>query len=500
MRHLPLLVVMMWACNDGKDDPSDDTDPTGDDTDTTGDDTDAAGDDTDTTGDDTDTTAPPDPYADCEAPDLSTVSGVRCDGTLCTLTGTITKSLTLDADHQWLLSGAVFIGDDRSETLLCVQPGVTVYGDNVTESFLVVQRSSRLIAVGTPASPITFTSAKEDGERASQDWGGITLNGRAPTNVCDDPGDCDAPGEANTGTYGGDDPRGSCGHLAYVRIEFAGKLINETKQLNGLALQACGSGTVLDYIHVHNVADDGIEFFGGTANLRHALITAPGDDGLDWTDGWTGKAQHIIVQQWAADGDNGLECDNNEDNFDLEPRSAPMLQNITVLGGQNGGFAAGSADAGLLLRHGTAAQIRKAIVAGWGESCVDIDSYGTYANAWDGAALDGQLTISRSIFFCPAAASPFPADSDDANPADAAPPPFTTDDFIRSLNPGNQVINPQLRLPFAEGDADFRPAASSPAADGAGDDFTDPWFEPTDHIGGMGALDWTAGWTVFPLD
>jgi hypothetical protein len=497
MSRLPLVLLLVAACdNAGGDEKGEETDT---DVDTVETDAEPPADDTDDTtpGDDTD---PPSPTKGCERPDPTTVDGVDCDGSLCTLSGTITQSLTLDADHQWLLEGGVFIGDDVNETLLCVDPGTTIYGDNVTEAFLVVQRSSRLIAVGTPEAPITFTSAKEDGQRASQDWGGVALNGRAPTNVCEELSNCDAPGEANTGLYGGDDPADSCGHLEYVRIEFAGKLVNETKQLNGLALQGCGSGTVLDYLHIHNIADDGIEFFGGTANLRHALITAPGDDGLDWTDGWTGNAQFVIVQQWSSDGDNGLECDNNEDNFDLEPRSAPTLQNITVLGGQSGSAAAGSADAGMLLRHGTAARIRKAIVAGWGESCVDIDSYGTYDHAWDGAALSGALELSGSLFYCPSAADPFRADGDDADAGSGAAPPFTTDAFVRTLNAGNQVINPQLRAPFSEGSADFRPSASSPALNATGNDFADPWFVATSYVGGMGEDDWTAGWTVFPAN
>lgn len=492
--HLVMLATLSLtvACDGGKDDT--------DDTDTTETDTDAAETDGEPDTDaepDTDDTEP-DPTEGCVRPDPTTIDGVSCDGTLCRVSGTITESFTMDADHDWLLEGGVFIGDDVNETLLCVDPGTTVYGDNVTEGFLVVQRSSKLIAVGTPSAPIVFTSAKEDGQRASEDWGGVALNGRAPTNVCDDLANCDAPGEANTGFYGGDQPADSCGHLEYVRIEFAGKLINESKQLNGLALQGCGTGTVLDYIHVHNIADDGIEFFGGTANLRHALVTGPGDDGLDWTDGWTGKAQFVIVQQWGSDGDNGIEADNNEDNFDLLPRSNPTLQNITILGGQSGGVAAGSADAGALLRHGTAVTIHKAIVAGWGESCVDIDNYGTYTHAWEGGALNGELSVTRSLFHCPDASEPFPADGDDAHPGDATPAPFTTDAFIRTLNENNSVSDPKLRAAYNESAPDFRPDAASPALAGEGDDLGDAWFEATDFIGGMGEDNWAAGWTAFP--
>ena len=58
----------------------------------------------------------------------------------------------------------------------------------------------------------------------------------------------------------------------------------------------------VDFVQVHLNADDGIEFFGGTANIKHAVVTQVGDDSFDWTDGWVGNAQFVVLQSSAGRG------------------------------------------------------------------------------------------------------------------------------------------------------------------------------------------------------
>jgi hypothetical protein len=173
---------------------------------------------------------------------------------------------------------------------------------------LVVRRSSQIIARGTAALPIIFSSSKLDGERARGDWGGLIINGRSTINSCaGGTGVCEAFGEGGTGFYGGDDEADNSGVLEYVRVEFAGTLISPDNELNGIAFQGVGSGTTVDHIQVHMNADDGVEFFGGTVNVKHVLVTGVGDDSMDWTDGWRGRAQHIVLQQYDDGGDQGID-------------------------------------------------------------------------------------------------------------------------------------------------------------------------------------------------
>src|SRR3546814_15014281 len=92
--------------------------------------------------------------------------------------------------------------------------------------------------------------------------------------------------------------------------------------INGLTLAGVGSGTTLDHIQVHNSSDDGIEMFGGRANLKYLALTGNDDDNLDSDQGYQGFVQFAIVAQRATgqSGDSILEVDSNG-NEDSLPRS-----------------------------------------------------------------------------------------------------------------------------------------------------------------------------------
>ena len=81
--------------------------------------TDNAGDTAATDGNDGDDGSAGDaPFADCDA-------GSR----LCVLVGDYTDAeYRMTADWDYLLNGGVFFGDDSAETVLTIDPGVTVYG------------------------------------------------------------------------------------------------------------------------------------------------------------------------------------------------------------------------------------------------------------------------------------------------------------------------------------------------------------------------------------
>jgi hypothetical protein len=407
----------------------------------------------------------------------------------------ITTNLTLTADKQWVLQGGVFVGDDQKETVLTIEPGTTIFGDTAELSFLTIRRGSRIEAVGTKDKPIVFTSGNTKGSRKRGDWGGIIINGRASINSCDPAtrpaGGCEAEGEGSTGKYGGNMDDDSSGTLKYVRVEFAGKQITSKNELNGLALQGVGSKTTLEYIQVHMGADDAIEFFGGTANFKYVLATGSSDDNLDWTDGWRGKGQFLVVQQYGDEGDNGIEADSNAENNTWTPRSAPVLSNITLIG-SNTTFS----DLGMLLREGTAATIANAIVTNWEEACVSIHNDETYKNAWDAAGnkLSGQLTLKNSIIHCTKPVSE--CKTDGTTPTCKTTPPFTVQAFVETLNTGNKLVDPKLTAATNEEAPNFVPAAGSPALSGAKVP-SDPFFTQVSFIGGVDpANDWTKGWTT----
>jgi hypothetical protein len=418
-------------------------------------------------------------------------SGFTCTGDVCTVTGPILTDTTFTADRSWVLKGGVFVGDDANPsaapTTLTIEPGTTVFGDTATLSFLLITRGSRIVAEGTRDAPIVFTSAGDAGSRIRGHWGGLIINGQAPVNGCSgDP--CTLQGEAGTGTYGGADVNDDSGVLKFVRIEFPGKLIDDENELNGLALQGVGAGTEIDFIQVHKAADDCVEFFGGTVDARHIVCTGTGDDAIDWTFGWTGRAQFIVAQQHDDAGERGIEADNNEDNFALAPLSSPVLANVTLIG------ASDDANNGIKLRRGTQAAIHNALVVGF-DKCFDLDDSDTFAHA---AA--GDIAIRDSLFDCEelyAVKSDDPATPDnEGDPADAA---ATYAALLDDEATGNSVVADLLERPFDATTPDFRPKAASAAATGSVKP-ADAFFTDVPFRGGVGEDDWTADWTAFPVN
>lgn len=407
--------------------------------------------------------------------------------TLCRLSGVITgDDVVLTNDRLWLLRGGVFVGaPDESPATLTIEPGTTILGDTVTRGFLVVRRHSTITAIGTPTAPIVFTSSAAPGSRQRSDWGGLVINGDAPINTCNgtNGGDCEAIGEGGSGRYGGTDPNDSSGVLQYVRVEFGGFPVTPDDELNGIAFQGVGAGTVVDHVQVHMGGDDGVEFFGGTVNVKHLVLTGLLDDAFDWTFGWSGKAQFVVAQQHDDAGNNGVEGDNNNTTSptqnDFVPRSRPTLSNFTLIG--SGSAALTRPNSGALLREGTAGELHSFVIAGWDNladsACLQLNQLATVNQA-----TSGDLSIASSLVDC------------HLNFRDGAggPVPKGTASAWFTGGPGNVVAAPLLVDAFDLDAPVFTPDAGSPAASG-GTVPADAFFTPAPYRGVVDpANDWVA--------
>jgi len=381
--------------------------------------------------------------------------------------GQITASETWTADNRYLIQGALFV---RAGATLTIQAGTTIFGDQATTGTLIVDRGAQIIAQGTATSPIVFTSSAAVGSRARGQWGGLILNGRAPLNI---PGG-EAEGEGGTGTYGGDDPTDSSGILRYVRVEFAGIEFSPDNELNGIAFQGTGAGTTCDHLQVKFNQDDGFEWFGGTTACKYLVSTANADDSFDWTDGWQGRGQFWIGQQRGDEADNGFESDSNAENRNAQPRSAPTIYNVTLLGDPDTNEGTAS-DIGMLLREGTGGIFRNFIVQGFkeiGVSVVDVSQ----------GLVGSELIMTNSIVTGNGQGS------------------FEGDGGQWLNDPSNSGANPQIADPYNLTAPNFMPSAGGAARNGAVPVATPPndgFFESVDFIGGMGGTDWTQGWTNY---
>jgi len=417
------------------------------------------------------------------------------DGSQRKIAGVFHEDVLLEARFDWILDAPVFIGDEdanRSPTIT-IEAGTTTFGRGGTPpSMLVIRRNARIVADGTAQAPIVMTSAQPPGSRAPGDWGGLIINGQAPVNDIGPNGELPF-GEGGSGRYGGTDANDDSGVLRYVRVEYGGHVFTSDDELNGIAFQGVGAGTEVDHIQVHRNADDGVEFFGGTVDAKYVLLTGCLDDSMDWTSGWTGRVQYVVIQQWAGGADNGIEADNLEAQNDATPRSHPVISNMTIVGPADAGELS---DVGLVLRRGTAANVYNAIVLGLNEHGLDIDDQETWDNAYSDApgsydTLSGELTLENTFFFANELGD-FRDDGGDPQ-TDTA---FDAD----QANPNTTGTDPQLSDPQNESAPDFRPQGGSPVL-GTWVDPGDAFFDAVTFTGAMDdQTDWTDGWTTSDAD
>jgi len=285
----------------------------------------------------------------------ATIGGFK----VCDIPQAITTSLTLPriAGVAYRFTGQTEVGSDVGTTgansgiTLTIEPGVTVFA-NANESsneVFLVNRGSRINAIGTRDAPIIFTSqqnmvANGVSDASQGQWGGIILLGRAPIGVCaagtgpntaaGGSTTCQQAIEGVTGRfYGGPTATDSSGQMSYVQIRYSGIAISDGNELQGLTLGGTGSGTVLDHIQSHNSADDGIEIFGGTTNVKYIAITGADDDGFDIDNGYRGFMQFMIAAQRVigATADSfSTEIDSNNAE-DLLPRTFSTFANFTFI-------------------------------------------------------------------------------------------------------------------------------------------------------------------------
>lgn len=328
--------------------------------------------------------------------------------TTCTISGTILSNLTLPAVQgiAYRLSGRVDVGVDigadgnqagGQRATLTVAPGVIVYGSSGAD-YLVVNRGSQLVADGSAASPIIFTSANDLMRQGDSDpsnnlggsltaeWGGLVILGRAPINRCNTGGA--TPGSAQCqnavegvtnpdALYGGAIANDRSGKLEYVQVRFAGFAINSAgNELNGITLAGVGSETEIDYVQVHNNEDDGIELFGGTVNLRYVVLTGNKDDSFDTDNGWNGNVQYMVVVQASDIGDNIVEASSVAPNVG-PPFSDARIANFTFVGNRSNAFR---------LNTGTRGQYVNGVV-----------DYGTQCFRWEATAGDGTAGFSAAF-------------------------------------------------------------------------------------------------------
>ena len=368
------------------------------------------------------------------------------------LNADITEDVTLKAGETYTLDGGIHV---KNGATLKIEPGVKIEAkhDNKVD-YILVEQGAKIDAQGTASQPIVMTSEKKEAGA----WGGLHICGYAPTNVGT------GTSEIGDATYGGDKADDNSGVLRYVRMEYTGYAFSEDKESNGITFYGVGNGTTVDYVQAFMGSDDGFEFFGGSVNIRHAVVTDCSDDSFDWTEGWNGKGQYLVAYQGSKDEigydcDCLMECDNHSTNFEATPTSFPTLANVTLVG--NGGEKQG-----VRLRAGTKVNLYNTIITGKGQ-CLTVETAPTENALKNGESKLNYVTIGSGFT--------------------SKENIYTQSDFLAAGN-NNEVkdLAPVLESFYvgtAEGGLNMSTA--------------DSFFDAAEYRGAVPSdNDWTAGWTA----
>jgi hypothetical protein len=296
-----------------------------------------------------------------------------------TVTG-IPLSRTFYSDTLYILQGYVKVSNGAT---LTIQPDTKIVGDtNVVGSSLWILRGSKLMAEGTAAAPIIFTSQRGAGNRKPGDWGGIIIVGNSTINRTANPIFTEGPTGAAENYAGGTNFDDNSGSLKYLRVEFAGYDVSNGggQELNSISNYAVGRGTQLDYVEFMAGLDDAIESFGGGGDYRHLISFETGDDHFDFTEGFRGRAQFLIALQTSViqprtgtgtvssdpRGFEGDGCENDKAGctFANTPYTAPVWANFTVVGPGTGVFSTTDGN-GAVVRRGSGGTFVNGIIARW---------------------------------------------------------------------------------------------------------------------------------------
>lgn len=243
-----------------------------------------------------------------------------------TVTQNIAANETWSASKTYILGGRITV---LAGATLTIEPGTVIKGQAGTganATALLIARGAKLMAEGTAAKPIIFTSVadeitKEDvaaGNFASPNlnpdanglWGGVLVCGKASISASASQIQIEGiPTSDQNGLYGGSDDADNSGVIKYISIRHGGANIGSGNEINGLTLAGVGSGTVIENVEVIGNQDDGIEWFGGTVSVKNVVVWNAGDDAIDADQSWGGTLDNFVV---VTPGDHVFELDGAE--------------------------------------------------------------------------------------------------------------------------------------------------------------------------------------------
>lgn len=395
-----------------------------------------------------------------------------------------TGTITWKKDQKILIEGLVFVNDGQ---VLTIEAGAVIRfrpGQAENASALVVARGGKIIAEGTRENPIIFTAENDDlnGSVNKNDrglWGGLIILGNAPINLSGGETNIEGiPIYEERGIFGGGDKNDNSGILRYVSIRHGGTNIGDGNEINGLTLGGVGSSTVVEYVEIISNADDGVEIFGGTVNLRNIVVSGCSDDSFDYDLGWSGNGQFWLGYENNYIGNNLIEAGGGTSTVIGLPNSLPNIFNATLVG--NGETGVGACV--VFERYAGGVLVNSIIQNSTNGILLNVtdqknDSYGQWKS--------GKLDIRNNLFYQVAGSG---------------------NNFIFKLT---GVFTPEMATEWANyfqvgnneiGNPNINPESGNfvpnPKVKGNLYEYPSTWFQRVDFKGAFGEDNWIEGWTL----
>jgi hypothetical protein len=306
---------------------------------------------------------------------FSTLPGFVAIPSATTVAGELTTGAVLTCDKTYILDQKIYV---PSGQVITIEPGTVIKGAAAPQpslaTALIISRGGKINAAGTKDCPIVFTAFADNMSGVysvsnTAMWGGLVILGKATNNLklagngpvatgflasadglgriegfaTNDPRDrfgvntstVTVAGELSSQSF---DDNDNSGVLKFVSVRHSGAVLTIGAEINGITLGSVGRGTTIENVEIVSCADDGIEFFGGTVNVKYVSMLFGGDDMFDYDLGWTGKAQFLFGMKsdnstgFGVDSDNGFEADSDDNRTNALPRSHPVVYNATIIG------------------------------------------------------------------------------------------------------------------------------------------------------------------------
>jgi hypothetical protein len=335
-------------------------------------------------------------------------------------------------------------------------------------------------------------------------------------------------GSPSGGKFGGTDDNDNSGRMSFCSVRYGGFILSLNNEINGITTGAVGRGTVMEFLEIYNNADDDIEPFGGTQNLRYCAGLFGGDDGLDTDMGYRGNVQFWFHHQdnLTANGvatgrpsANAGDCTGEWDGGKSPDTSLPYtvftVYNATTIGRNTG--------KGINWKVNGGGKVFNSIWANAGKMRIESSSANTPLTTT--AAADGNTSANRFLFtrtsggefneagVAAAATEPdamfkystiqgtagansvtgyWTGTSPDLNTLlDTYNITYTATTPLVNQAKADGTLDPRLKSGVAQRTGGIRPSVSGP-----GGTARSTWFVNTDFQGAFKDANWLSGWSI----